>query len=165
MSVLALSDGATFAMWAVNLLCTVGLGIVLANVARGQSKLQRAEDKREQDVNALKGNLHSMAEKLIDERFRHMTHDVRNHVQSFTLTLDKMTARMNEADKQFASIGGIGPIQEARLANAMSDLKDQVRELIDNRCERTDKKIDDLTRVVVTDDDLRRLREEFRNHG
>ena len=146
MVVLALSDGTTLAMWAVNLLVSGAITIVLARVAASTNKLQRVEDdrdrkvaaaeqrliqaatEREARINAAEAKLHEATTKLIDERFRAMTHEVKTHVQGLTGTLDLLKLQLEDGSKAVGELYDVDHKIELGVASKIDQIKDYIRE-------------------------------------
>lgn len=95
-TILALADATAIGMWGVNLIATLCLAIVLNRVAASTRRFERCEDERNDKVEKLESNLHELTAKLVDERFRQMTHSIRNHVDGFARTLDELKLDLKE---------------------------------------------------------------------
>jgi gas vesicle protein len=171
--ILAVSDTGTYVMFGINIAAIVVLAIVSERIRRAQhlrdhelaqlvQKVDKAENKRDTDVQKLSDALHTASEKLIDERIRRVTHDLNNSGQQLANLIERCSLRLQKVEENASLLAQIKPQTDAQVARVVSDLKDYVRELIDGRCEKTDSKIEQLTKDVVTYDDLKRLREEFK---
>jgi paraquat-inducible protein B len=89
--------------------------------------LQRSRQVKD-DLTSLRTKLHETAEKLIDERFRAMSHSLNNHVQQFVATLDDMKERLQDGDENFDSITERNQKIELAAVARISDLKEFMRE-------------------------------------
>jgi hypothetical protein len=106
--------------------------------------------------------LHAITTKLIDERFRAMTHELNSHVQGFVLALDDMKGRLKDGDGMLENLGQMDQRIEIQLIERVSamkqwfienlaskaDLKDHEK-TVSAKFERSDEKISALTREVA----------------
>lgn len=106
----------------MDVLMTVGLFYVTAKA----KKIDELEDR-----------VHTVTTKLIDERFRAMTHEVMSHVQGFVTTLDEMKSRLEDGDGQLRQLASVDQKIEIQVIERMSALKDWLR---DNLASKTDLK-------------------------
>jgi hypothetical protein len=94
---LALSDSAILTMQGVQITVSVLLGVGLFLLGRALKKLDRKEDADQAEKQLLRRELHATAEKLIDERFRGLSHEMASSVNGFKLTLDSLRERLNQS--------------------------------------------------------------------
>jgi hypothetical protein len=78
---------------------------------------------------------HSLTTKLVDERFRAMTHELNGHVQGFMLALDSIKSRLQDGDEHFEGLDERNQRIELAAAERVSQLKDYIRE---NMASKTD---------------------------
>jgi hypothetical protein len=64
----------------------------------------KQEKQSEQVISTLKNNLHETATKLIDERMRAITHELRGHVQGLVNTIDDIKGRLQDGDGTFGEL-------------------------------------------------------------
>lgn len=136
-----------------------GIAIVMSTmtavgVAWLMTKARRAE--------TVEGRLHDLATKLIDERFRSMTHELHGNVQSFVLTLEELKVRLRESDSGFRGLGERDQKIELTLAEKMDQLKDYIRDTaatkkdleahettMERKVERIETQVTDLSKSVA----------------
>lgn len=134
MLMLAIGDGWVIGMWAVQLAVSTAIAIVLAGVTRTtrkfelqEAKFERREASREIEVSEMNTKLHDAATKLIDERFRAMTHELNNHVNGFSLALDSMKERLRDGEVAFEKLSERDQKIELAVAGKFDQLKDFLR--------------------------------------
>lgn len=143
---LAVSDAAQLTMWGVNLLVSIVLAVFVLAMNLGSKKRDRVEDQRNQalaaqivawtsEVTTLKGELqgkdgelHALATKLVDERFRAMSHELNNHVDGFVKVLDEMKARLKDGESDLGGMVETAHKLEVQSLQRIAELKDYVRE-------------------------------------
>ena len=76
----------------------------------------------------LEQRLHEATTRLVDERFRAMTHEVNSHVQGFLLTLEELKQRIHSGDVEVRTLGDRGQKIELTLAGRFDQLKDYIRD-------------------------------------
>ena len=76
----------------------------------------------------LEDRLHDATTRLIDERFRAMTHEVNGHVQGFLLTVEEMKQRIQSGDGEIRGLSDRDQKIELALAVRFDHLKDYIRE-------------------------------------
>jgi ribosomal protein L29 len=88
------------------------MGIVLARVAAWQRRFDRQEDTHKADTKSLRDEmdeqaktLHQVTEKLIDERFRKVTHQVENHALVVSGTLAELKEQIKESKGELDGLG------------------------------------------------------------
>lgn len=104
------------------------LTVTLHRMNTVMRKYERLEDTRERQVQALEAKVHETAVKLIDERFRSMTHDLNNHVGNFKLTLDSLAARLADGEDGLGRLVDVDHAMEIKTLNRMEQIKDYVRD-------------------------------------
>lgn len=76
----------------------------------------------------LEDRLHEATTRLIDERFRSMTHEVNSHVQGFLLTVEEMKQRIQLGDGELRGLSDRDQKIELALAIRIDQLKDYIRD-------------------------------------
>lgn len=76
----------------------------------------------------LEDRLHEATTRLIDERFRSMTHEVNSHVQGFLLTVEEMKQRIQLGDGEIRGLSDRDQKIELALAIRIDQLKDYIRD-------------------------------------
>lgn len=76
----------------------------------------------------LEDRLHDATTRLIDERFRAMTHEVNRHVQGFVLTVEEMKQRIQFGDGEIRGLSDRDQKIELALAVRIDQLKDYIRD-------------------------------------
>lgn len=66
---------------------------------------------------------HELVAKLVDERFRAMSHEVNNHMQQFLSTIDEMKQRLQEGDGELRVLSERDHGLELKTLNALNDIK------------------------------------------
>src|SRR4051812_390388 len=107
----------------VSLVIQTLMGIGLFYVATIQRRSERKEDKRNADMQQLEARLHETAAKLVEERFRAMTHSLNNHVHGFTTALDELKARVNEANEDVDGLVKEDHQLEVKTLQRMEEIK------------------------------------------
>jgi chromosome segregation ATPase len=135
MFVLGISDSATFAMWAITLTVNGGMGIILYRVAAWQRRFDRQEDTHRTDQTNLRQKIDEMAkeqhqttEKLIDERFRKVTHQVDNHALAVSGALSELKDQIKESKSDLDGLGDRDQRIELTVAQKVDQVKDYIRE-------------------------------------
>ncbi len=162
MLVLALTDAATISLWAVNLLVSIAMAIVLYRVAAVTKKFERQEDRSDASLKTAETKLHDAATKLIDERFRAMSHEMNGHVHGFVNTLDELKERLSDSDGIFRNLGDADHQNELKTQQRMEQIKDYVRDhcasrgdvrehvqSVNGRIDTMGAKVDSLSREVA----------------
>jgi hypothetical protein len=111
--------------------------IVLYRISQAQKRYERLEDTSDKKISNLGDALHATTTKLIDERFRGMTHEMMSHVQGFTSALDEMKERLKEGDGELSALGQVDQKIEIQLIERMSAMKQW---FIENLASKTDLK-------------------------
>ena len=76
----------------------------------------------------LEDRLHDATTRLIDERFRAMTHEVNSHVQGFLLTVEEMKQRIQLGDGEIRGLSDRDQKIELLLSARLDHLKDYIRD-------------------------------------
>jgi septation ring formation regulator EzrA len=79
--------------------------------------------------------LHELATKLVDERFRAMTHEVNNHMQGLLNTIDELKSRLKDGDQTIDGLNERDQKIELAVAGKIDSLKDYIR---DNTASKSD---------------------------
>ena len=152
---LAMSDAMVITFNLINIALTLLMGVGLAYVATVQRKSERKDDARNESIKALEARLHDTATKLVDERFRAMTHALNNHVQGFTTALDELKERVLQANTDVDGLAREDHQLEVKTLQRMDQIKDYFRDAlasamrahestVDKKLERIEQKIDSV---------------------
>ncbi len=115
----------------------VGLGLNVINnrAIQREEESKRAELARSQKIAGLETKLeesvkgtHELATKLVDERFRGMTHEVKSHMQGLLSTIDEMKLRLRDGETQFANIHDGGHALKLEITKGLAEIKQVVTE-------------------------------------
>jgi predicted nuclease with TOPRIM domain len=111
----------------------VGIGLGVIN-RRAQAR-EHENIKRDQKIDTLETKLdgatqttHELAAKLVDERFRAMTHEVNNHMQGFLSTLDEMKGRLRDGEAEFGQMRDGGHELKLEIAKGLAEIKQVISE-------------------------------------
>ena len=115
--VLALSDNLTVFLAAFQLVFSGVVSLSLWKLTAWQRRYEGLEDR-----------LHEATTRLVDERFRAMTHEVNGHVQGFLLTLEELKQRVRSGDDGIRTLGDRDQKIELSLAARFDQLKDYIRD-------------------------------------
>lgn len=113
--------------------------------------------KFDRDVDGLKKELHEVAAKLVDERFRSMSHSINNHVQNFTSTLDKLSLTVREKEREIKDLSAEDwetRLQFTKDTATKEDLRRHEDKVEEKLTQITDK-IDEFKEAAVTKSDLK----------
>ena len=116
-NVLALSDSLTLFLAAFQLVFSFVVSLTLWRLTAWQRRYDGLEER-----------LHEATTRLVDERFRAMTHEVNSHVQGFLLTLEELKGRIHSGDAELRTLGDRGQKIELTLAGRFDQLKDYIRD-------------------------------------
>lgn len=83
---------------------------------------------RRHEVEAIEQRLHTANDKLIDERFRGMMHDLKGHVAAFQLTLESLTKRLTDGEQSLAKLFDNDHAVEIKSMNRLEQVKDYIRD-------------------------------------
>ena len=112
---LAASDSLTLALFGGTLLVQAISWIATFNISRRQRRMEGLEDK----VERIDKERHQVVTQLVDERFRSMSHEVANSVQSMVMTLDMLKAKVDTGEITVRDLSASD--NEIRLAAAKKD--------------------------------------------
>ena len=115
--ILALSDNLTVFLAVFQLVFSAVVSISLWRLTAWQRRYEGLEDR-----------LHEATTRLIDERFRAMTHEVNSHVQGFLLVLEELKQRVQFGDGELRSLGDRDQRIELALSGRFDQLKDYIRD-------------------------------------
>ena len=76
----------------------------------------------------LEERLHEATTRLVDERFRAMTHEVNSHVNKFLLTVEEMKQRIQSGDGEIRGLSDRDHKIELLLGARLDQLKDYIRD-------------------------------------
>jgi hypothetical protein len=114
---LAISNNLTIFLAAFQLVFSAVVSITLWRLTAWQRRYEGLEDR-----------LHEASTRLIDERFRAMTHEVNSHVQKFLLTVEEMKQRLQSGDCEIRGLSDRDQKIELALAARIDHLKDYIRD-------------------------------------
>ena len=114
---LAISDNLTVALAIFQLVFSFLVSLSLWKLTAWQRRYEGLEDR-----------LHDATTRLIDERFRAMTHEVNSHVQGFLLTVEEMKTRIQSGDGEIRGLSDRDQKIELALATRIDHLKDYIRD-------------------------------------
>ena len=117
MPLLALSDALTVSLAVFQLAFSAVVSISLWRLTAWQRRYE-----------GLEGKLHETTTRLVDERFRAMTHEVNSHVQGLVLVLEEMKHRLQCGETDFRALGERDQKIELTLAGKIDTIKDYIRE-------------------------------------
>src|SRR5215208_7571357 len=117
MYLLSLSDNLTLPLAIFQLVFSAIVSITLWRLTAWQRRYEGLEDR-----------LHEATTRLIDERFRSMTHEVNRHVQGFVLTVEEMKQRITHGDGEIRGLSDRDQKIELALALRIDHLKDYIRD-------------------------------------
>lgn len=89
--------------------------------------------KTDRTIEADKQQLHALTTKLVDERFRAMTHELSNHVQGFSAALDELKMRLRDGDVAFEELSDQDKQIELKISSRFEQLKDWIRDTTASR--------------------------------
>ena len=115
--VLAISDNLTVFVAAFQLVFSAVVSITLWRLTAWQRRYEGLEDR-----------LHEATTRLVDERFRAMTHEVNSHVQGFLLVLEELKQRVQFGDGELRTLGDRDQKIELTLSGRFDQLKDYIRD-------------------------------------
>lgn len=127
-----LADTAAWVSLGVGSLLTIvdiAIGVVLFRISR---IVELHDRERRESIEAqarLKHELHETTTKLIDERFRAITHDVANHANTVMLKIDEITQRLQSGEQEFDALAGSDHRIEMAIVAKLDTVKDWFREM------------------------------------
>ena len=114
---LALSDNLTVFLAVFQLVFSFVVSLTLWRLTAWQRRYDGLEER-----------LHEATTRLVDERFRAMTHEVNSHVQGFLLTVEEMKQRIQLGDGEIRGLSDRDQKIELALAVRIDLLKDYIRD-------------------------------------
>ena len=117
MSLLALSDNLTLSLAVFQLVFSFLVSLSLWKLTAWQRRYEGLEDR-----------LHEATTRLVDERFRAMTHEVNAHVNKFLLTVEEMKQRIQLGDGEIRGLSDRDQKIELTIAARLDLLKDYIRD-------------------------------------
>ena len=114
---LAISDNLTVFLAVFQLVFSFVVSVTLWRLTAWQRRYDGLEQR-----------LHDATTRLVDERFRSMTHEVNSHVQGFLLSLEELKQRIHFGDAEVRTLGDRGQKIELTLAGRFDQLKDYIRD-------------------------------------
>jgi DNA repair ATPase RecN len=82
----------------------------------------------ERKVSELQTGLHEVVGKLVDERFRGMTHQIQNSVNAFEMTMTDFKERLKDGEIAFDGLTEKDYAVEQKVLARLDELKDYVRD-------------------------------------
>lgn len=77
----------------------------LHKLAKQDRTVEGLERRLQDSIEKAANDRHELTTKLVDERFRAMTHDVNGHVQTFTSTLDVLRLKLEKSEEELDGLG------------------------------------------------------------
>ena len=114
---LALSDGFSVSLAVFQLVFSAVVSVTLWRLSAWQRRYE-----------GLEGKLHETTTRLVDERFRAMTHEINGHVQGLLLALEEMKVRIQNGDVELRGLGERDQRIELAVAAKLDLLKDYIRD-------------------------------------
>src|SRR3954469_5466836 len=114
---LALSDGLSVSLAVFQLVFSAIVSISLWRLTAWQRRYE-----------GLEGKLHEATTRLVDERFRAMTHEVNSHVQGLLLALEEMKQRVQTGDTELRGLTERDQRIELQVAGRVDQIKDYIRD-------------------------------------
>jgi hypothetical protein len=114
---LALGDGVSVSLAVFQLVFSAIVSITLWRLSAWQRRYE-----------GLEGKLHETTTRLVDERFRAMTHEINGHVQGLLLALEEMKVRIQNGDVELRGLGERDQRIELAVAAKIDLLKDYIRD-------------------------------------
>lgn len=115
-----LADAEIVRNWLTGTAIVVSMLTALAVLWLG-SKARKSE--------TMEARLHETTAKLIDERFRAMTHELNGHVNNFAVTLEEARQRLKNSEVDYRGLGERDQKIELTLAGKIDQLKDYIRDV------------------------------------
>jgi hypothetical protein len=114
---LALSDNFSVSLAVFQLVFSFLVSLTLWRLTAWQRRYEGLEDR-----------LHEATTRLVDERFRAMTHEVNAHVNKFLLTVEEMKQRIQLGDGEIRGLSDRDQKIELTIAARLDLLKDYIRD-------------------------------------
>ena len=121
---LALADGLHVALALFQLLFSAAVSVALFRLTAWQRRYEGLEAK-----------LHDAATRLVDERLRATSHELRSHVQSLMTTLDELRGRIATGDGALRDLTDRDQRIELALGARVDTLKDWIRDHAANKAD------------------------------
>jgi len=132
--------------WTAVIVASVAMVVGLATaiiVLRVQRDYQLQDEERaesKQKIAAMEAAIggashanHELVEKLVDERFRAVSHEVRNVAQSLVNTIEEIKTRLSDGEGTFNALSQTDHQLELKLITRVDQLKDWMRETFAGR--------------------------------
>ena len=121
----------SIAFGCVNMLISAGISIILFSMRSTVAKFNRQEDLSNRKFHTLSSELHESNTKLIDERFRAISHQLNNTANQFSLTLENIREDLKTGELSFEKLGQGDHKLELKLAAQTDTIKDYIREKLE----------------------------------
>jgi hypothetical protein len=136
--VIANADPVMVGMGVVNMVLSVLMGIVLAWFGVRQRRVEAMEHRITALVKESADERHVLTTKLVDERFRAMTHELGNSGQQLVLAVAELRQRVKEAEAELDGAGERNHKIELTVADKVDQIKDLIREATSKTATRAD---------------------------
>lgn len=127
-TVLALDDGTKFSLTLLlgvwNTLLSGGITVVLFWITKTVKRYDRLEDDGKAKLKDMANSLHEASTKLIDERFRAITHQVNGTANKFDLAVEDIKQRLQLGDGELRMLGSVDQKIEIQLIERIAVMKD-----------------------------------------
>lgn len=168
MHLLAINSDAQFwvstTLAIVGLLVSTGVAIVTFKLAMVVRKMERGEDKYEAHLSDLKcqvkadaASLHEANTKLIDERFRGISHEVANTAEHTTKALAIVQVQAERASEAVGKLSAADHQLEMKVVEKLDEKLGEVR----TEHKAIYREISDLRNSVITAEEMRKLLKEI----
>lgn len=102
--------------------------VLIAYLQNSINKFNRAEDKGEAAIKTISDKLHEASTKLIDERFRAITHQMNNSAQGFVNTISRIETALGDGVEHFQKLGDRASGFDVKLAEQTGQIKGYIHE-------------------------------------
>lgn len=123
------------ALSVLDILVSGGITLVLFRISQAVKRYDRLEDRSEKQIGEMKISLHDTTTKLIDERFRSISHQVTNSGHGLAMVIDEIKERLKHGDGLIDALDDSDHRIELKMAGKLDELKDWIR---DNAATRSD---------------------------
>jgi hypothetical protein len=135
MFVLALGDGAQWAMFLVNLAVSTVVGVLLFRITRDDRRKERTEDRYADELQKAKAAItaeaaktHEANVKLVDERMRAFTHEANNAINGVVLNVNDLKMKVESTFQNLNELNTADLKGEMKVGNKIEVLKDYIRD-------------------------------------
>ena len=114
---------------------TIGFGVFSLAVSTVMTVILWRNRETRQDTRDFEARQHELVTKLVDERFRSMTHELNNNVNSFSMTLEELKTRLKETEQTFDMLIRAAHVQEMKGLERLEQVKDYIRDQTASRAD------------------------------